>query len=59
MKKAYADGNGPEYVYTETGQLKARQWAREENGPGTDTNQIRSYMLRADLKSYDFRQLIS
>ena len=29
LKKSYADGNGPEYAYTEAGQLKERQWARE------------------------------
>ena len=29
LKKAYADGNGPEYAYTEAGQLKERHWARE------------------------------
>jgi len=29
LKKAYADGNGPEYTYTEAGQLKERQWTRE------------------------------
>ena len=30
LRKEYADGHGPVYVYTEAGQLKERQWAREE-----------------------------
>ncbi|MBP6604008.1 MAG: RHS repeat protein, partial [Verrucomicrobiales bacterium] len=29
LKKAYADGNGPEYAYNEAGQLASRAWARE------------------------------
>ena len=29
LKKAYADGHGPEYAYNEAGQLKERRWARE------------------------------
>lgn len=36
LKKEYADGHGPEYAYTESGQIKERQWARESNATSND-----------------------
>lgn len=33
LRKEYADGHGPVYAYTEAGQLKERQWARETTAP--------------------------
>jgi YD repeat-containing protein len=31
LRKEYADGKGPEYAYTEAGQLAERRWARESS----------------------------
>ena len=34
LRKEYADGTGPEYTYTEAGQMSSRAWAREGAGSG-------------------------
>jgi len=57
LRKEYADGHGPEYAYTEAGQLKERTWARdttEENTTEENTSEASAPAQRLSTKyAYD------